>query len=246
MHENSRFTTDKIDGLLTCQGDIDRTIQRLPAALPVVSLVHPSSLVASVVADESTGIGEAIQHLVKLGHRRIAYLSCAAQSWTNLLAKQRIAAYQANLKAAGIQPLSLWVRPVFMPFEKKAVSFEAAGYERTKRWLEEDWRELGCTALLTHNDDVAVGAIDALLASGLRVPDDVSVVGFDGTEISDAHRPRLTTVEMPLSEIGARGVDLLLGGIADVSRIDPSAPPEKVILPTRFRARESTAAPAAA
>ena len=243
LHENSRISPDKMDGLLLCQGQVDRMLQRVPAGLPAISLVHRSKMTPSVVADETDGIRAAVQHLLDLGHRRIAYLSCGVQSWMNTSAKQRMAAYQDTLKAAGIKPLNRWCRPVFRPFDTTQ-SFEETGYARTKQWLDEDWRQLGFTALLAHNDDVAIGAIDAFQAAGMRVPDDVSVVGFDGTEISEKYRPRLTTVELPLGEIGARGVELLLARIAEEPATDcprQTDAPETIVFPTRFHVRDSTA-----
>ena len=243
LHENSHMSPDKMDGLLLCQGQVDRILQRLPAGLPAVSLVHASKMTSTVVADETDGIRAAVEHLLQAGHRRIAYLTCGAQKWMNSSAKERIAAYQEALVAAGIKPQNRWVRPVFLPFDR-STSFEAIGYERTKQWIEENWRGLGCTALLAHNDDVAIGAIEAFQAAGMRVPDDISVVGFDGTEISEAFRPKLTTVELPLAEIGARGVELLLAKIAEgpnAESSDQTRPVEKFVFPTRFHARGSTA-----
>ena len=243
LHENSYIGPDKLDGLLLCQGHVDRILQRLPIGFPAVSLVHASKTASSVVADETAGIRAAMEHLLQAGHRRIAYLSCGAQSWLNASAKERLAAYQDSLKEAGIKPLNRWIRPVFVPYDRN-LTFEEAGHGRIKQWIEEDWRALGCTALLAHNDDVAIGAIDAFQAAGMRVPDDLSVIGFDGTEISEAYRPRLTTVELPLAEIGARGVELLLEQIAErpnAEPIDRARPIEQIVFPTHFRVRDSTA-----
>jgi len=109
-------------------------------------------------------------------------------------------------------------------------------------WLRDEsangWQKINCTALLCHNDETTMGALQALREAGLRVPDDVSVVGFDGLEIGEYSHPRLTTVEMPLREIGAAAVAMLLRQIeAD------EVTEEHQILSTQLRVRESTAAP---
>jgi len=243
LYETSRIGFDRIDGLLLCQGHADRILQRLAPDLPAVSLIHLAKTAPSVVADETEGMRAAIRYLLERGHERIAMLSCGVQSWMNIASKQRLITYQDTLKAAGIKPLNRWSRPVFEPFDGD-FDFRDNGYRKTRQWIEENWRQLGCTALLAHNDDVAIGAIDAFREVGIRVPEDVSVVGFDGTEISEVYRPRLTTVEMPLAEIGARGVGLLMQQIA--AREGAAPGPERpigdpVIFPTQLRIRESTA-----
>ena len=109
-----------------------------------------------------------------------------------------------------------------------------------KAWLSEsdDWSKIGCTALLCHNDDVAIGAMQALNAAGLKVPDDVSVVGFDGTEVGEYSSPQLTTIEVPLQQMGKVAIGLLQKQI----EVDEVIVGHKV-LPTQLRVRESTSAP---
>ena len=238
LHDESHVGLDKLDGILISHWHLDRTLHRWPAELPVVSLVHPCKDVSCVIADESVGIRAAVELLLQLGHRRIAYLTCGAQEWVNTSAKERMAAYRDTLEKAGIAPLNRWARPVYRPFEPLK-SFEETGYDRIKQWIEEDWRELGCTALLAHNDDAAMGAIDAFQAAGIRVPEEVSVIGFDGTDFAAAFRPRLTTVEMPLDEIGAAGVKLLSESIA-LGAAPRARGTRTIVLPTRLRVRDST------
>jgi len=78
-----------------------------------------------------------------------------------------------------------------------------------KSWLAEGWAEAGFTAFLAHNDDTAIGAMEALSEAGYSVPGDVSVIGFDDQPSGQFHRPRLTTVNPQLREIGALAVDML-------------------------------------
>ena len=103
------------------------------------------------------------------------------------------------------------------------------------RPVEDGWQALGCTAILAHNDEAAIGVMNALAARGLGVPQDVSVVGFDGTMICDFCTPKLTSVKVPLREIGSRAVKVLLeqiqGGIKT---------PEKITLPVQLKRGAST------
>ena len=117
--------------------------------------------------------------------------------------------------------------------------FRGAPRERERRmelWLEHGWRELGCTAIMAHNDSTAIGVMRALGKAGLRVPEDVSVIGFDGTPLCEYSTPPLTTVEVPLHEIGARALQLLQEQIHDRNVV-----PERVILPVRFKPGQSVA-----
>jgi DNA-binding LacI/PurR family transcriptional regulator len=99
-------------------------------------------------------------------------------------------------------------------------------------------RGISATAIFAFNDQMATGAIGALQRAGLRVPHDVSVVGFDDVPLAAAIYPALTTIAQPVAEMGTLGVRLLLERIA---RRD--APYLRELLPTRLVVRESTASP---
>jgi LacI family transcriptional regulator len=177
----------------------------------------------------------AVDHLLRLGHRRIAYLVGRPNYFTQV----RLAAYQDALLRAGIEPQLRWVR--HMRYQPGENEFVAAPRERMMEWLNEDWRALGCTALLAHNDQAARGVIEVLSEAGLRVPGDVSVVGFDGAEaaadVADGLAPRLTTIEVPLQEVGRRSIELLLQLLNGESGI------ESIVLPVRLLVGGSTAPP---
>jgi LacI family transcriptional regulator len=105
-----------------------------------------------------------------------------------------------------------------------------------KKWLSDGWRETGCTAILAQNDVAAIGVMQILQEEGIRVPDDVSVMGFDGTEICDLVSPRLWSVMLPLAQIGAKAVEILnrqIAGEADAG--------ETILLPLHLRQGESVA-----
>ena len=103
-------------------------------------------------------------------------------------------------------------------------------------WLDKDWKRSGLTAVLAQNDEVAIGIMDAIRAAGLRVPNDISVIGFDGTEEGAHAKPELTTVAVPLEKIGATAMELLLRQV----REEP-VEANVITLPSRLQVRASTA-----
>jgi LacI family transcriptional regulator len=116
-------------------------------------------------------------------------------------------------------------------FRESRFSFEA-GYETARDFFAS---RPDVTALFAMSDTVAVGAIRALKDMGRSVPEDVSVVGFDGIDISRFSVPRLTTVEQPVDEIARRSVDLLL------DMLEQGSAPRHILVEAAFRKRESLA-----
>jgi DNA-binding LacI/PurR family transcriptional regulator len=109
------------------------------------------------------------------------------------------------------------------------------GVKRVRDWARRR------AAVFAANDEMAAGIIDAALAAGLSLPDDLAVVGFDDTRIAAMTRPRLTTVRVPMSNMGAAAIDLL------VQRLDdPKRPATKLILESELVVRESCGAKLAA
>lgn len=204
----------KLDGVLSLEQDV-------PISIPCVNLMAAGDGRASVVADEDSGITAAVHHLAALGHRRIAYLIHPHEPYHS----QRLNAYRAALHENAIRPDARWVRHLRNIWEYPT-AFVGAAAHRMEEWLAEDWSELDCTALLCQNDQSAIGAMQALGVAGLRIPEDISVIGFDGTEAADFANPHLTTIEVPLYDIGAAGVELLLdqinGNTGDVVRALPT------------------------
>jgi DNA-binding LacI/PurR family transcriptional regulator len=138
------------------------------------------------------------------------------------------------LQAAGIEPQASWIGDLKLSSE----DFMQRGYDHMKEWLQNDWRSLGCTALLVHNDRAAVGAMDALREFDIHVPRDVSVIGFDGTAECEFTRPRLSSVGVALRDVGERAVKILCQMIAEEPDYESLA-----VIPTHLQIRESTAPP---
>jgi len=104
-------------------------------------------------------------------------------------------------------------------------------------WLREGWLETGCTAILVQNDIAAIGVIQMLQKEGIRVPEQVSVIGFDGTELCDLISPRVSAVALPFEQIGAKAMEMLNQQIAG-----EQSSPQVIMLPVDLREGESVAA----
>lgn len=180
--------------------------------------------IPSVSAAHAAGADQAMQHLLSLGHRRIAAVTGPA-GWEATEDRRR--GYYAALAAAGI-PLD--------PELEVEGDFEIAGGVTAAQRLF-DLRDPP-TAVFAFNDLLAVGVIQAARAHGLRVPEDLSVVGFDDLEFATIVTPALTTVRQPLAEMGRTAVSMLVR-LLEGKRFETL----HVQLGTRLVVRESTAAP---
>jgi hypothetical protein len=204
-----------LDGLLISDADAGNARARIPAGMPCVSLLVRVPGLPSVVADDQRAAGDLTRHLLYLGHRRIAYLTMLQPGQdedANPICARRVGGYRAALSEAGIAADPRWLHA--MSDQDHAEGFIGRGQRDMAAWLRTGFAESGCTALLAQNDETAAGAMAALAAAGMAVPDQVSVVGFDGTALSTLCSPRLTTAAVPLGEIGRRGMELLLAQLS--------------------------------
>lgn len=228
---------EKVDGALISGWSHDHFVDKLPVQIPLVCLFAGHEGRASVIADEYSGMREAIEHLLHLGHRRIAYLSAGIPA--NSPARQK--GYLDALRLVGITPRKTWQRSLTGKSDY-GPQFIEAGRRDMAAWLSDKsasgWNRIGCTALLCHNDETAFGVLQALNEWGLSVPTDVSLIGFDGVEIGEYAAPPLTTIEMPLRRIGEVGVEFLQRQIEQDEVMS-----EHKVLPAHLKVRESTAPP---
>jgi LacI family transcriptional regulator len=160
---------------------------------------HPEAVHAVLPFDNRGGGRALTAHLLELGHRRIGYVAGPAERTTT---RHRIEGHRAALAAAGVDGDGARRLTVHGPYER------STGYEAARELLR---REPGLTAIVAANDTVALGVCAALREAGLRVPDDVSVAGFDDLPFGADAVPALTTVRLPLREAGARAGRLALG-----------------------------------
>lgn len=178
------------------------------SSVPVVLINYwrNETRLPTVRGDNYEGSRAAVEHLIGLGHSRIAFIT--GSSYTGQ-SQERQRGYQDALKQAGIRPVkSLVVQGDFT---------QSGGFEAAQQLLAQPKRP---TAIFAANDAMAIGAMDALKERGLQIPGDVSVVGFDDSPASNHVYPRLTTVRQPLSDIGEQAVRLIL------QRIRGSSPAE--------------------
>ncbi|MEU1037107.1 LacI family DNA-binding transcriptional regulator [Streptomyces sp. NPDC005551] len=158
----------------------------------------PEDTGAVALTFDNRGGGQRLtEHLIGLGHRRMGYIAGPEERTTT---RHRLEGHQAALAAHGIEDDPR--RIVHGPYDRRA------GYEATLELLR---REPSLTAVVAANDTVALGACAALRDSGLRIPQDVSVAGFDDLPFSIDVVPALTTVRLPLSEAGARAGRIAMG-----------------------------------
>ncbi len=226
----------KVDAVLICNVEgVEAVMEQLPASLPRVSLFIVAPGITSVVADDHGGAKLAVQHLLGAGHRRIACLMEKIPS----IARRRSAGYFDAMLTAGIEPDEAWVRLTpTVPRGDGKQPYLNWGRAEMRDWLREGWTETGCTAIVVQNEVGAIGVMQVLQEEGIEVPEQVSVIGFDGTEICDLVVPRLTAVELPLAEIGAKGVEVLVHQLAGDERVE-----QVIVLPMKLREGDSTAPP---
>jgi LacI family transcriptional regulator len=187
----------------------------------VIQGTFPGLAVASVDVDNVAGSRGAVEHLLSLGHRRIACITNAPIVYT--AARERLEGYRQAMAAAGVPA----------PDELVAeAAFDApSGHEAMAGLLA----RTTFTAAFVASDVVALGAIGALRDAGMSVPRDVSVVGFDDIPLAGYFDPPLTTVRLPAFELGQAAGRALLDRIAKRPML------ERILLPTELIVRGSTA-----
>jgi DNA-binding LacI/PurR family transcriptional regulator len=178
-----------------------------------------------VTVDGEAAVADAVARLVLLGHRRIAMVSGTLAASDR--AQQRYRGYQKGMADAGLDAPAL----IEVPFVESAVDLLAQLLQAKVR----------PTALVCSNDLLAIRSIRAAHLSGLDVPGDLSVVGFDGIALGEDLTPALTTIAQPNSEIGRRSVELLVQAMAGGAALQAEA---SLLLPCFFRDGESCAAAA--
>jgi LacI family transcriptional regulator len=211
-------------GVIDVGGYHDQLTEKLnEIGVAVVLVDHhiPTAEIPAVLIDNTDGVVQACKHLADLGHRRVAYLGCDPPV---INGHERWFGYHRGVNIFG--------------FENTPGLVESCGgrideaHEAMNRILK---RGMKPTAVITHNDVRAVGAMDAIKQAGLRIPDDICVVGFDDIALSHEVVPALTTVHVPKRTMGITAVQWLLNSIQGKSN-----PFIKVVVPTNLVVRAST------
>jgi LacI family transcriptional regulator len=220
----ARLKSEKLDGVILLQEIRDQSFYEALGRqqLPVVASTFSFSGIPSIYIDEEQAAIDAVNHLTGLGHRKINMI-CGSDF---TFGRQRMEGYYKALEAAGIE------RDTSRVFFARYYTMESGMYSMRELLL----RNRDFSAIYAASDDLAIGVIRILKDEGLRVPEDVSVVGFDDIEIADYMIPRLTTIRQPLEEMGGQTAQTLHRAITG----NPIYKAEQ-ILPYKLIIRESTA-----
>ena len=204
----------------------DRTIQLLKERGRPFIVVDPRQLdvkVPRVVVDNYGGMREAAQHLIDLGHKKIAFLRGAPDFESSAT---RYSGFVDAMKLAGLDTSAKLVAECDFTY--------AFGFKAATQIIKKEHP----TAIVCGADVLALGAVDAARALGLSIPDDMSVIGFDDLPQATHSFPGLTTVRQPLHDMGQVAARALLG------QIDGTAPlMERMQMPTSLVVRGTTARP---
>jgi LacI family transcriptional regulator len=219
----------RVDGVIMASATLaDRAVERLRQLRMPFALVNRYSDASDpwVGSDDRAGGRVATEHLISLGHRRIGHLAGPERIST---ARERRLGYLEALAAAGIPPDdSLVVEASFM---------EEPGARAMERLLD---LPRPPSAVFAVNDMAAVGAHAAVLRRGLRIPEDISLVGYDDVPLAAQLDPPLTTVHVPPAEFGRGAAEILF------EQLDSGAPSRRrIVFEPRLVVRESTAPPPA-
>lgn len=208
-----------VAGVVLCSVRMsDRALAALPAQHRIVLVNREAEQRPSVVVDNEHGMRQALTHLHALGHRRVAYAGGQWGAWSEQARRRGLES--AAQRLTGVEIVSLG---------HFATTF-SGGFAAADVLVAS-----GATAVVAHNDLMAIGILDRLRQRGIEVPGRLSVVGFDDVASATQVSPRLTTVAVPLVQLGGSAVDLLL---------DPSDEDGEVVtVPVALQVRDSTDAP---
>lgn len=220
------MSTRRVDGLVLATARPSHpSLGDLAASHAPIVLVNRGSDedVSSVTGDDHAGVGLAVRHLVELGHRRIGFVGGTRATPTGL---------------ARYQSFTAWVESEGLGLDPELVAFadtftEEEGAAAFAELLD---RGAAFTAVVTGNDLIALGVYDVARARGLRVPEDVSVVGYNDIPFCENFHPPLTTIRVPHRQIGVKAAELILAAVED-----PDATTVSVRLQPSLVVRGSTA-----
>jgi DNA-binding LacI/PurR family transcriptional regulator len=198
----------------------ERALVGLAGEIPLVTINRHVEGVPSVMIDTPGGVGQAVEHLISLGHRDIVYVSGPATSWPN---EARWHAVRATTAAHGLPTQRIG------PFPAERLSGSAAA---------DAFVNTGASACVVFNDMLAIGMLTRLRERGVRVPGDISIVGCDDIFGADFCHPTLTTLTAPIEQAGRVAVSMLLSLLTD--RLPDQTHRRCVVLPTHLTVRESS------
>lgn len=219
-------TDGRVDGCLALRDAGDPlTVDLVNAGLPLVQFFSRSEMPGCpyVDTDNFTGGRIAARHLIELGHKRIGMIRAGSGSTSS---QDRFSGFRDTLESEGIELKPEWV------IDMASMDGAGAPLRRLVTQIERP------TALFVWSDDVALGSMRALMDLGLRVPEDISIIGFDSTQACEHSNPRLTSVRQPVAAI-ARSATRLLLSLVNQEPVEQS----RLLFPPDLDVRDSTAPP---
>jgi DNA-binding LacI/PurR family transcriptional regulator len=223
----------RVDGIILISGCTDDTFCReegVDTPIVIINNAHREHIGYSVEVDNAAGSREAVRHLLRLGHSRIAHISGPAREWD---AVERLRGYEEALLAGGLAV----DRELIVPGD----NYPEGGIASMQHLLALPVRP---TAVFCYNDATAIGAMRAARMAGLRIPQDVSIVGFDDIDLAPYLEPPLTTVAQPKHQMGETAVEMILTLLSGTQQPDQAdrAQVTDCVLPSQLIVRESTMA----
>jgi LacI family transcriptional regulator len=208
----------RVDGMVVCSSRLDADeVLGLCGRVPAVLVNREAAGADCIIADATQGLRETLDYLTALGHRRIAYVQGSARSWSNAHRVEVIRSlgeqYDIDLE--------------LLDWQTETVEGGTAAAARVVA--------SGASAVIAHNDLVALGVMSGARALGVRVPDDLSVVGTDDISFGTLAQPALTSISIPLARAGTLSMELLARAAAG-----DRATPRTQRLPTHLVVRAST------
>ncbi|MEU8264325.1 LacI family DNA-binding transcriptional regulator [Micromonospora sp. NPDC048999] len=209
-----------VDGVILAASRLpEQTLAVIAAELPVVTINRNVPGVHSVVIDSPDGVMQAVEHLVSLGHRHVAYVTGPPSSWAN---EARWRALRTGMARHGLSADRIG------PFGVSRHCGSAAA---------DALLNTGATACVTFNDLLAIGILRRLAERGVDVPGEISVVGCDDIFGADFCSPPLTTLTAPIEQAGRVAVSMLLENLENPA---VRASCRRIILPTHLTVRQSS------
>ncbi|MBW7453422.1 LacI family DNA-binding transcriptional regulator [Paenibacillus sepulcri] len=220
------FKQMRVDGIIIMHEKLSDEIRELIMSLDIpllFSSVKPADQpFVSVIIDDYAASYDATRYLIGLGHKRIGFLGGDMSDVTS--GQNRYIGYTDALAESGI--------PVAIDYIRFGDYKTQSGYNLMKEILNCDTRP---TAVFAVSDDMAVGAMNCIHDHGLKVPEDLSVIGFDGSQLTEQVRPQLSSMEQPILEMGKVTIEKLLDMISG----NEGAPVNDVILKHKLVVRDS-------
>ena len=216
-HQNTSYLQHalyrKVEGIaIICADFLDPCIAELAdSPIPVVTLDHVFDGQLAVLSDNEDGMEALVRYVYSLGHRRIAYIYGNPTTVTD----KRLAGFHRACASLGLEVPEPYLRPCLYhdPISCRAATDEILALPQRP------------SCILFPDDYAAIGGINAILDAGLRIPEDLSITGYDGIHLASTLSPKLTTWQQNAQELGRSAAAMLIGRIED-----PGAAMEEQVL----------------